>query len=119
MTVKSGRRWKKFFTMHETDLDHRLLLLCEDDNVVVARTRLGRGTDVLIDGSRYLIDRDVLPGFKIARTEISPGQKILRYGAPIGSATQEITPGARIHTDNMKSDYIAIHTNESDESHVA
>jgi hypothetical protein len=48
-------------------------------------------------------------GHKIARRPIAPGDKILRYGAAIGSAIAPIAPGEHVHMHNMKSDYIPAH----------
>ena len=34
------------------------------------------------------------------------GERIVKYGAPIGSARGDIAPGAYVHTHNLASDYI-------------
>jgi hypothetical protein len=34
---------------------------------------------------------------------------VLKYGAPIGSATADIAPGAHVHVHNMMSDYTPTH----------
>jgi hypothetical protein len=31
---------------------------------------------------------------------------VIKYGAPIGSATRDIAPGEYVHTHNLKSDYL-------------
>jgi hypothetical protein len=31
---------------------------------------------------------------------------VVKYGAPIGSATRDIGPGEYVHTHNVKSDYL-------------
>ena len=45
-------------------------------------------------------------GFKIARRAIAAGEKIVKWGAPIGSATRAIAEGEIVHLENMKSDYL-------------
>ena len=44
-------------------------------------------------------------GHKIARIAIAPGAPVIKYGAPIGRATQAIAPGDHVHLHNLKSDY--------------
>lgn len=45
-------------------------------------------------------------GHKIAARAIAAGEKIVKYGAPIGSASQAISAGEHAHTHNVQSDYI-------------
>ncbi len=53
---------------------------------------------------------DVEVGHKLARHALAAGDKVLKYGAPIGSMTAPVTAGEHVHMHNMKSDYIASHT---------
>lgn len=85
--------------------DPRLILLDERDNVFVARTRLKAGETVETGAGPATLDRDVPLAHKIARRAIAPGEKILKYGAPIGVATTAIAPGAHVHVHNIESDY--------------
>ena len=68
----------------------RFLLLNPLDNVLVAAT----ATD------------HVPLGYKVARCAIATGEKIIKWGAPIGSATCAVVAGEILHLHNMKSDYI-------------
>ncbi|MEQ1862827.1 MAG: UxaA family hydrolase [Chthoniobacteraceae bacterium] len=72
------------------DTDPHYLRLHPDDNVLT----------VIVAGG------EVPLGHKIAAREISAGEKIIKYGAPIGSAICAITSGAHVHTHNVKSDYL-------------
>lgn len=90
-------------------LDPRLLLLSPGDNVVVARENLALGTVLLVGGREVALAGDVLRGHKLACRDIAPGEKVLKYGAPIGSATRAITAGEHVHLHNIKSDYTATH----------
>ncbi len=45
-------------------------------------------------------------GHKLAAAAIPAGAKIVKYGAPIGSATRAIAAGEHVHTHNLKSDYL-------------
>jgi D-threo-aldose 1-dehydrogenase len=87
----------------------KVILLHADDNVVVCIAPITAGDNLTIDDAEMHAAQDVGVGHKIARTQIAPGQKILKYGAPIGSATQAIAPGEWVHMHNMKSDYIPAH----------
>jgi SAF domain len=90
-------------------IDPRLLLLSPADNVVVAREGLAAGTALLLEGHEIVLAKDVQRGHKLARRAIAPGDKVLKYGAPIGSATKGIVPGEHVHLHNIKSDYTATH----------
>ena len=90
--------------------DNRLIILSSDDNIVVARTRIAAGETLQLDGQGIRTDVLVKMGHKLARRSILAGEKILKYGAPIGSATVEISPGDHVHVHNMKSDYTATHS---------
>jgi altronate dehydratase len=86
--------------------DRRILLLAPEDNVVVACCDLPAGTELSIDGAVVRLDREVPIGHKIARRPIAEGEKVIKYGAPIGSAREAIAKGAHVHTHNLRSDYI-------------
>lgn len=45
---------------------------------------------------------DLKTGHKIALFDISKGEDIIKYGFPIGIATEDISSGIRVHTENMK-----------------
>ena len=45
---------------------------------------------------------DLGTGHKIALRDISEGEDIIKYGFPIGIATENINSGSRVHTENMK-----------------
>lgn len=90
--------------------DRRLLLLSETDNVVVALVNLKRGESVRIDGHDVLLNCDAPLGFKLARHDLEAGDKVLKYGAVIGSATAPIVRGEVVHVHNLKSDYLPTHS---------
>ncbi len=98
--------------------DDRLLLLDPRDNVFVARARIAAGESVLIEGEAITLAADLKLGHKLARRAIAPGEKILKYGAPIGSATGPIAPGESVHVHNVKSDYTpTYHLIDAQEEH--
>ncbi len=88
----------------------RLLLMSPEDNCLIARTPLAAGESLLIDGAAVTLPEDIPLGYKVARTALRPGDKVVRYGALIGSVTAEVAPGAMLHTHNLASDYIPTYT---------
>lgn len=89
--------------------DPRLLLLADSDNVLVARQAIGAGETVTVSGRQVVVVKPVLLGHKIARRIIRPREKVVKYGAPIGSATRRIEVGEHVHVHNMQSDYTKTH----------
>jgi len=85
--------------------DGRLLLLFEGDNVLVARMRIRAGETVAVEGTAVTLAADLPLGHKLARRPIAAGDKIVKYGAPIGTATETIAIGTPVHVHNVKSDY--------------
>src|SRR5690554_2877069 len=89
--------------------DPRLLLLSPQDNILVAREPIPAGEAVIVEDRQVVLAVLLDRGHKIARQTIAAGDKILKYGAPIGSATQPIKVGEAVHIHNIKSDYTATH----------
>lgn len=90
--------------------DARVILLAPEDNSVAVAASLAAGTRLLIDGVEIVTDKEIGIGHKLARCDIAPGEKVRKYGAIIGSATQAIPRGAHIHLHNLASDYIPTYT---------
>ena len=85
--------------------DPRLLLLDPRDTVLVVRARIRAGETVDVEGVAVAVPADLPLGHKVARRAIAAGDKIVKYGAPIGSATAAIAAGAHVHVHNVRSDY--------------
>ncbi|MBP5405076.1 MAG: altronate dehydratase [Clostridia bacterium] len=64
-----------------------LIILTPSDNVGVLKAARG----------------DVPMGHKIALTEIKKGEPVIKYGYPIGVATEDISAGSFVHTHNLAS----------------
>ncbi len=88
----------------------RILQLSPEDNVGVVTATVEAGQSLSIAGRSLTVDRRIPTGHKIAVRPIAPGEKVLKYGAPIGSATRAIQPGEYVHTHNVKSDYLPTYT---------
>jgi hypothetical protein len=74
--------------------------------VLTAIHTLPGETQVLIGHRELTISGSIPIGHKVAARWIQAGERIIKYGVPIGSATREIEPGELVHTHNLKSDYL-------------
>jgi altronate dehydratase small subunit len=98
-----------------TKTDPRILILSQVDNVAIAKSDLPANTAMEVMGARVTLKEKVLTGHKFAFKRVAKGEKIIKYGAPIGVATQDIAPGDAMHLHNIASDYIPTYT--LDEGH--
>ena len=86
------------------------VLLSPGDNIVVLARSLSSGESLEVGGVSRLLDVPLGLGHKLAARPIRSGEKILKYGVPIGSATCDIDAGDHVHLHNMKSDYLPTYT---------
>ncbi|MFH1673189.1 MAG: UxaA family hydrolase [Pseudomonadota bacterium] len=98
-----------------SDTDKFLLCLASGDNVLVLIKSVSAGSDLLLNGKTYKLNKSLGLGHKIADRDIRAGEKIYKYGVPIGSAIRDIQAGEHVHLHNMKSDYLPTYT--FDEGH--
>jgi (2R)-sulfolactate sulfo-lyase subunit alpha len=92
----------------------KLIKLHPLDNVQILVADVEPQEYLIINGQATLIQEFIGIGHKIADQMISPGQKIIKYGVPIGSATAVIEIGRQVHLHNIKSDYIPTYTIEKE-----
>lgn len=83
------------------------ILLHPADNVAVALKDLAASQQLTLPSGQplTLID-DIAFGHKVAVRAIRQGEKVLKYGLPIGSALRDIAAGEHVHVQNLKSDYV-------------
>ncbi|MGE4452974.1 MAG: UxaA family hydrolase [Sphaerochaeta sp.] len=79
-----------FVTIHPSDV------------VAVAISPLTKGEVVTIDGKKITLQMDIPPGHKFAIRDIKKGQPIIKYGAPIGEAKEDIPSGMHVHASNIR-----------------
>lgn len=83
------------------------ILIDPVDHVVTLSTAAKAGDMVfyLKDGKVYgQVAAEEIPQYhKMAITSIGKGQQIMKYGARIGEATEEIAAGSWVHTHNLQS----------------
>lgn len=83
-----------------------LLQIHPNDNVGVAVRPLFKGARVDCAGTSFELRESVPLGAKVALAHIRAGEKVIKFGEPIGSMTSDVDPGAYIHTHNLESDYL-------------
>ena len=72
------------------------------DNVLVALAAIARGERIEVPGRGSLIVREDIPrGHKVSIRPLAEGEDVIKYGLPIGHATQDIEPGTWVHTHNV------------------
>ena len=84
------------------------LKLSPTDNVQVALRAAPAGT-ALSGADGVVTLTDVSMAHKVADKPIAAGALVVKYGMPIGEATQDIPAGAHVHVHNIRSRYTATH----------
>jgi altronate hydrolase len=79
-------------------IHHNLVRINPGDNVSVAVKPIQAGT--VIAGLTAL--QSIPQGHKVALMPIARGEKIIKYGYPIGVATRDIPMGQWVHTHNVR-----------------
>ena len=79
-----------------------LLQINERDNVAVALDAIVAGTALEVPGHTVVALSDIPRGHKLALLAIREGQQVVKYGNPIGHATQAIAEGDWVHVHNLK-----------------
>ncbi|MDR0374572.1 MAG: altronate dehydratase family protein [Treponema sp.] len=76
------------------------------DTVAVALEPLAKGEAIVVVGAAGgapLVCADDIPGgHKIALKDIGKGEKVVKYGQPIGKTSLAIPAGAHVHTHNIQ-----------------
>lgn len=82
---------------------HTVILINPKDNVVTARRDLAEGTVCKAGVARLRLRERIPLGHKVALRAIRKRQAVVKFGNPIGLATQDIAPGEMVHIHNMES----------------
>lgn len=78
------------------------IILDPADMVGVALQDIDKGTTLKTSKGAVTLVEDVKRGHKFALQDIAQDEDIVKYGFPIGHATQPIAKGAWVHTHNVK-----------------
>lgn len=80
----------------------QFIIIDPSDNVATAIVDLQAG-DRLEDGARVVVLACDIPfGHKFALANLSEGEYVIKYGAPIGRATALIRGGDHVHVHNVQ-----------------
>lgn len=88
---------------------HNALAHDTSDAVAVVIVDISAGSEVsavTLDGEPHTVvkaTQDIPLGHKIALKDIAKGSDVIKYGRSIGEATQDISAGQHVHTQNVKS----------------
>ena len=72
------------------------------DMVAVALRPLKAGDTVPYGNGEITLAGDLPMGHKAALRDIRKGEAVIKYGFPIGEATEDIPKGAHVHTHNLR-----------------
>ncbi|MDO5538869.1 MAG: altronate dehydratase family protein [Eubacteriales bacterium] len=73
-----------------------------NDVVGVALKPLTKGSTLNVAGQDVTLLEDIPQAHKFALQDIAAGEKVYKYGFPIGVAKEDIKKGAWVHTHNLK-----------------
>ena len=79
----------------------RAIQIHPSDTVAVALQALSAGETVCVGDQSIRLATAVPAGHKFALRPIACDQKVIKYGQPIGAASQAIAAGEHIHTHNL------------------
>ena len=82
------------------------ICLAEGDNVGVVTSDVRPGIELRIDARRLAVKDPIPFGHKIALADIAVGDKVIKFGVPVGRATTTIRAGEHVHVHNIESAYI-------------
>ena len=94
-------------------------LAAADNVVVLTRNVAGGDTFAGDDGSSWTMREPIDTGNKLAARAVAAGEKVIKLGMPIGTATSAIAAGELVHTHNLRSDYLAIELETAGEGDVS
>ena len=75
--------------------------ITDRDMVAVALRPLAAGQTVQVGEETVTLLSDLPMGHKVALRDIRKGEAVIKYGFPIGEATEDIPRGAHVHTHNL------------------
>jgi hypothetical protein len=79
------------------------LVISARDNVATALEPLDPGRAIRLADVTVIVSEPIPRGHKIALRPILAGEPIVKYGSPIGTASQPIAAGAHVHVHNVAS----------------
>ena len=72
------------------------------DSVVVCLQPMKKGATIETDGRYITLNQDVPAGHKVLIKDVKAGEDIIKYGYPIGHATENLKAGDWVNENNLK-----------------
>lgn len=88
----------------------KIIILHPSDNVGVIISDVKKGEPIEINGKTIKIISDINFGHKMALKNLSKGEKVKKYGVPIGIITSNVNAGDHVHVHNIDSLYMKQYT---------
>jgi altronate hydrolase len=82
-------------------MEKGLMLVHDGDDAAIALADLKKGETYVVEGRSVTLLDDIPFGHKVALRDIPAGENVIKYGNPLGHATQDIRVGQHIHTHNL------------------
>jgi len=79
------------------------LIIKENDDVAVAMQDIAMRSCMNINGRKLIVTENISKGHKISVRNIEKGSEVIKYGYPIGIASEPISKGEWVHDHNMVS----------------
>ncbi len=92
----------------QSQQDPRLLVLASGDNIGILKETVEAGEILKIGGQDVKMSQTLGLGHKLAVTPIIQGVDVLKYGFPIGFASEDIPVGTHVHVHNLSSRYTTV-----------
>ena len=83
-------------------MEREFIRIHPKDDVAVALRDVARGAVAEVAGKRILVLDDIPMGHKMALRDLRAGEKVLKYGSPIGHLTQDAPAGSWLHSHNVQ-----------------
>lgn len=83
-------------------MERKYMKVTPSDTVLVALADLPTGMEIRWEGTEFTLTEPIPKAHKFALTDIAPRSDVIKYGSPIGAATQHIQQGSWVHTHNLK-----------------
>jgi altronate dehydratase small subunit len=84
-------------------------LISEKDNVVTVVADCAAGDEIIVKfhgtETMYECNENIQFGHKMAIADLKQGEKVIKYGESIGSASRDIRKGEWVHTHNVLDEY--------------
>lgn len=86
----------------EKEMNHPVLRIHPDDNVLVALKDLQEGTRILFEDIEIILQQNIPSKHKFFINDLSAGEEVIMYGTLVGKVQGNVSKGHLMTTDNTK-----------------